>query len=98
MSEPFEDPENCALRKDGTLKEASEITWTHSPTSSASRALPPSTPPLETSDPEESDSDGKKMDGLKGKQPARRVQRVRVPSLKVREQASTFFTKRIVGT
>ncbi|KAF8347294.1 hypothetical protein F5887DRAFT_1072806 [Amanita rubescens] len=41
MSLPEED--NCAVRADGTLKEASEIKWLHSP-SDETRELPPDEP------------------------------------------------------
>ena len=43
----MEDPKNCALRPDGTLKDASEITWLNSPSDEKENPLendPPAMP------------------------------------------------------
>jgi hypothetical protein len=66
-------PDVPALRPDGTLKEASELEWIHSP-SAKNKSLPPT-----LTDPVVNDIDGNNSDelaspkGLKGKEPAIRV-------------------------
>ena len=63
-------PDVPALRPDGTLKEASELEWIHSP-SAENKSLPPT-----LTDPVVNDIDGNNLDelaspkGLKGKEPA----------------------------
>jgi hypothetical protein len=77
-------PDVPALRSDGTLKEASELEWIHSP-SAENKSLP-----LTLADP---GLDGNNLDeptspkGLKGKEPATRVggKRVAKPSARASE-------------
>jgi hypothetical protein len=73
-----------ALRSDGTLKEASEIEWIHSP-SAENRSLPPT-----LADPDIGGNDSDEPTppkGLKGKEPATRVsgKRIAKPSAKASE-------------
>ena len=80
-------PDVPALRPDGTLKEASEIEWIHSP-SAENKSLPPT-----LADPVVNEIDGNNSDklaspkGLKGKEPAAWVggKRVAKPSAKASE-------------
>lgn len=76
-------PDACALRPDGTLKEASEIEWLHSPTSTH---IPlPSADPLHDDIAQDIDASDNELEpppsakGLKGKEPAQRVAGRRVP-------------------
>ena len=98
-----------ALNLDGTLKDASEIEWVHSP-SAEKRLLPVD------SGPGPGDSDGNESAGsappskrLKGKEPARRVggKRVSKPSDKasaakglrqLSPKTRRFFSSRFEGT
>lgn len=92
------DEENCALRPDGTLKEAHEISFFNSPSDQN---------PISTVHNGSSTEDDELPDpaaisrGLKGKAPARCVGSKRVPKLsaKVRANGSlnTFFTKTFTG-
>ncbi|GLB42142.1 hypothetical protein LshimejAT787_1101570 [Lyophyllum shimeji] len=93
------DDENCALRPDGTLKEANEITFFNSPSDKH-----PIGNNAKTDSESGSSSDDDLPDlaslghGLKGKEPARRVagKRVIVPSAKVRNaqpSVQSFFHK-----
>ena len=80
-------PDTLALRPDGTLKEALELEWIHSP-SAENKSLPPT-----LTDPVVNDIDGNNSDepaspkGLKGKEPAIWVggKRVAKPSARASE-------------
>ena len=76
-----------ALRSDGTLKEASEIEWIHSP-SAENKSLPPTlaNPVVNNVDGNNSDEPASPK-GLKGKEPATRVsgKRVAKPSARASE-------------
>ena len=77
-------PDAPALRSDGTLKEALELEWIHSP-SAENKSLPPTLadPDLDRNNSDEPIS----PKGLKGKEPATRVggKRIAKPSARASE-------------
>jgi len=106
------DPDACALRPDGTLKDASEIEWLHSPTTDHIPLPPTNTlhddianEIFEGDDlPEPQHAPPR---GFKGKEPARRVAGRRIPKPSGKVSASSeqnldpgmkkFFSSRFEG-
>jgi hypothetical protein len=88
------DPDACALRPDGTLKDASEIDWLHSPTANHV-PLPPTTALHDDIANEILDGDDLPEPqhvpprGFKGKEPAQRVAGRRIPKPSVKASASS---------
>jgi hypothetical protein len=88
------DPDACAVRPDGTLKDASEIEWLHSPTTNHIPLPPTSTLHDDIADdildgddlPEPQQAPPR---GFKGKEPALRVAGRRIPKPSVKASASS---------
>ncbi|KAF8799277.1 hypothetical protein BYT27DRAFT_7121274 [Phlegmacium glaucopus] len=106
-------PDAPALNADGTLKDASEIEFCHSPSTQEQPLLPDTSKKRKqtTELDQESDSDDtlpsiitKPLPGLKGKEPARRVasKRVKKPSARVKGNNASpktrlFFKSNFTG-
>ena len=101
------DPEALALNADGTLKDASQIEWLHSP--SAQAATIPKKRPWANSSEDDSDSHTlpRLPAGLKGKEPACQVGGKRIKQASTRAQQAKqghlspkthhFFSSNFVG-
>ncbi|KAG6883693.1 hypothetical protein C0992_008116, partial [Termitomyces sp. T32_za158] len=97
------DEENCALNADGTLKDASEITFFHSPSDKRPISAPNTLKNHEDSDVDDLPTVASISRGLKAKKPAQLVggKRVPKPSAKVRageQSLQSFFTKTTTRT
>ena len=79
-------PDTPALRPDGTLKEALELEWIHSPSAENKSLLPTLTDPIVNIDGNNLDEPASPK-GLKGKEPVIRVggKRVAKPSARASE-------------
>ncbi|KAF8814163.1 hypothetical protein BYT27DRAFT_7082800 [Phlegmacium glaucopus] len=96
-------PDVPALNADGTLKDASEIEFCHSPSTQEQPLLPDTSNKRKQTEEldQETDSDnmlpsiiGKPLPGLKGKEPARRVasKHVKKPSARVKGNNASLKT------
>ncbi|KAF8809283.1 hypothetical protein BYT27DRAFT_7094834 [Phlegmacium glaucopus] len=83
------DPDAPARNADGTLKEASEMEWLHSPSAQAATIDPQLSKKRQRANSTEDDSDSHTLpaiSGLKGKEPARRVGGKRIKQASTRAQ------------